>query len=174
MEVNLNDELQVIVSEDDPSWSPRWAAAMLALRGSEKNVSGDRATQTYDVKPLAEALASGETVPREVLDVLATMLDPHPEWRGPRLVIHSPKHETNRAFAELLALKREIRDEYKSGVEKGSGKKKLIWELGEKYSVKRTFILESLKITDMDVVKESTRLLGKRITGVAVLPKGDI
>lgn len=161
--VEVNEPVTVLFPEDDPAWSEMWDAALSALMGYECHDLGRRWTGRYDPKPMAAALITNDPIPQDVRRFLATVLDPHKNWLGPKAKIdHRPKKSIHLAM-KSLAKRRNIREDYLAGLALEQKAQYLEAKLAKKYGVQRTFIRESINLSDKDLVEQSCQILGERL-----------
>jgi hypothetical protein len=84
-------DVEQIEIEHEEKYDSKWKEALLALQG------WDPTSKTYKSasapRLMAELLMAGEAMPTAVSRMLATMLYPHDDWKGGRLVLQRPKSE---------------------------------------------------------------------------------
>ena len=134
-------------------WAIGWSHALMRLNGYEKRAGlagGLRYTGKYDAKPLAGMLlASWDKIPEQVATELALMLAPPRPWRGPRLkLIAPPSKRTHTKYSKDLNLKRNARLDYLKLLDSGLHRKEALYQVQEKYGVKRTWVTEAVALTD--------------------------
>lgn len=158
------EPIEVVLPEDDPAWSMIWDAAISALMGYERRGLGWCWTGRYDPRPLAAALMTNEPIPLDIRRYLATVLDPHKDWLGPKARFAQRPKKSIRLAMEGLARRRNIREEYQAAREQNEKSEYIVEKLAEKYHVRRTFIHDAIQQTDKDLVEQAQRILGLRLT----------
>ncbi len=160
----VDGKIVVVLPEDDPSWSVIWDAALSALMVYERHGLGWRWTGRYDPKPLAAALMTNYPIPPDIRHYLATVLDPHKEWLGPKAKIDQRSKKSICLAMEGIARRRNIRDEYLAAREQDQKSEYKVAELAKKYHVSRTYIHDAIQQTDKHLVEQAQRILGLRLT----------
>ena len=163
--VEIDEPVTVRFAEDDPGWSVMWDAALKALLGYERHGLGLQWNGRYNLKPMAAALMTDDPIPQDIRQLLATVLDPHQNWLGAKAKIDKRPKKTIRQAMEGLAKRRNIRDEYLTGLGLEQKAQYLEATLAKKYGVRRTFVREAINLSDKDLVERSCQILGARLIG---------
>jgi hypothetical protein len=163
--VEIDDPVTVRIDENDPISSVMWDAGLQAILGYQRYGLGWRWTGRYDPKPMAAALMTNDPIPQDVRRLLATVLDPHKNWLGPKAKIDQRPKKSIHSAMKSLAKRRNIRDDYLAGLALNQKAQYLEATLAIKYGVQRTFIRDSINLSDKDLVEQSCQILGVRLIG---------
>ena len=140
---------------------PQWETALSALNGYERHGLGWVNSGKHNPRPLGDLLARGLFPPAEVLLALSNFMSPPEGYRGPRFVVELPKVRTILHSAAKMAKKRRARIRFEELRQNGHAYKNSIWQVASEFEKKRTEVTGLLKLSDKEIVYETSKWLGK-------------